>query len=198
MKVAHISPTFFGEASVIGGGERFALELSRALAERVSTTLITFSKQSGRTTTEWDGDLEIRRHPANRFVRGNLANPLTVGFLKDLRSFDLLHCHGYPTVVTDLCLLFAKTFRKKIVVTDHHGGGSCASTYLSKLGIDSRRLFDGFLLYSAYNAQRYSAYQQRVRMIGAGVDANHFHPLEVVRERRVLFVGRLISCKGIN
>jgi glycosyltransferase involved in cell wall biosynthesis len=198
MKVAQISPTFFGEASVIGGGERYALELARSLASQITTTLITFSKQTDRLVIDKQGSLEIRRYPASRFVRGNLANPFTAAFLKDLRSFDLLHCYGYPTAVTDLCTVFAKTFRKKICVTDVHGGGVCASTYLSKLGIDTRRFIDGFLLLTADNATRYRRYQPRVHVIGGGVDTSHFRPLELLRQRRVLFVGRLIPTKGVS
>jgi glycosyltransferase involved in cell wall biosynthesis len=198
MKVAQISPAFFGESSLIGGGERFALELSRSLAGVITTTLMTFSRQSGRPAVESDGTLEIRCYPATCFVRGNLANPLTVAFLKDLRSFDCLHCHGYPNAVTDLCILFARAFGKKLFVTDHHGGGVCASTYLAKLGVDTRQFIDGFLLLSAHNAQQYRAHQARVRIVGGGVDVHHFRPLDVVRERRVLFVGRLIPVKGVN
>ncbi len=198
MKVAQISPTFFGEASIIGGGERYALEVSRSLARHITTTLITFSRESRLPAIQSEGDLEIRNYPASRFVKGNLANPFTVAFLKDLRTFDCLHCYGYPTVVTDFCILFAKAFRKKLFVTDVHGGGTCASTYLSKLGLDTRSFVDGFLLLSAHNAQRYRTYQARVRVIGGGVDADHFRPLNVAREQRVLFVGRLIPVKGID
>src|SRR5437667_524148 len=163
MRVAQISPTFLDGTSILGGAERFAFELSRSLAGRVTTTLITFSAQSSRPSVSSDGNLEIRCYPATRFVMGNIANPLAAAFLKDLRSFDCLHCHGYPNVITDLSMLFAKAFRKKIFVTDHHSGGVCASTYLSKLGIDTRRFVDGFLLLSAHNAQQHSAHQARAR-----------------------------------
>jgi glycosyltransferase involved in cell wall biosynthesis len=198
VKVAHISPTFLHRASMIGGAERFAVELSRSLAARLRTTLVTFSRQNERLSVELDGNLEIRCYPASRFVKGNPANPVTTAFLKDLRSFDCLHCHGYPNAVTDLCIVFAKAFRKKLFATDHHSGGVCATTYLSKLGVDTRRFIDGFLLLSAHNAQQYRACRTRVRIIGGAVDAEHFRPLDVVRERRVLFVGRLISVKGVN
>lgn len=198
MRVAHISPTFFGDASVVGGGERYALELCRSLTRQIETTLITFSKESKGPTIEYEGNLEIRRYPVSWFVRANLANPFTLAFLKDLRSFDCLHCYGYPTAVTDLCILYAKAFRKKLFVTDVLGGGSCASTYLSKLGVDTRRFIDAILSFSEYSAQRHAAHRGRVRVIGGGVDADHFHSLDVARERMVLFVGRLIPIKGVN
>ncbi len=197
MKVAQISPAFFSEGSVIGGAERYALELSRRLARQVTTTLFTFSRHINRPVVEWEDDMEIHTYPVSRFVKGNPANPLSIAILKDLRAFDILHCHGYPTAVTDFSLIFAKVFRKKLFVTDH-GGGVCLSTYLAKLGIDTRHFIDGFLLVSAYNAQSYQAYQKRVCVIYGGVDTDRFRPSDIQRDRRVLFVGRLLPVKGIN
>jgi glycosyltransferase involved in cell wall biosynthesis len=198
MKVAQISPAFFSPDSVIGGGERYALEISRRLSRLAEVTLITFSRSAERLSVELDEQLEIRRYPVKHFVDGNRANPASVTFLRDLRSFDVLHCYGHPQVVTDLCIAFAKIYRKKLFVTDIGGGGACVSTYLSKIGIDTRRLIGGFLLLSSYSARRYQSYLERVRVIYGGVDAGFFRPLPLPRRRRVLFVGRLISAKGIN
>jgi len=197
MKIAHVSPTFFGDGSVVGGGERYALELARALSKHAETVLITFARTKELEVAK-ECELEVRTYPVGSFIKGNLANPLACRFLRDMADFNVLHCHGYPNAVTDLCILYAKLFHKKIFVTDIHGGGVCASTYLERLGFDTRRFIDGFLLTSAYNAQRYRDYANRVRIIAGGVDAYHFRPLELEREARVLFVGRLIPVKGIN
>ena len=43
MRVAQICPTFFGESSVIGGAERYVLELSRKMSRRTEVGMITFS-----------------------------------------------------------------------------------------------------------------------------------------------------------
>ncbi len=198
MKVAEISPTFFGKGSVVGGGERYALELSRRLSRHAEVTLVTFSRGLERTLVEWEDELEIRRYPVKHLVRGNTANPVNFGFLKDLGPFDVLHCYGHPQVVTDLCIAYASIYRKKLFVTDIGGGGVCVSTYLSKIGIDTRRFIGGFLLLSGYSAKVYQPYLGRVSVIYGGVDTDFFRPLEVPRLRRVLFVGRLIPAKGIN
>jgi glycosyltransferase involved in cell wall biosynthesis len=198
VKVAQICPTFFGKASVIGGAERYVLELSRHMSRDVEVSIITFSRNDPRLVVERDAGLEIRRYPVKYFVRGHTANPLNIAFLKDLRGFDVLHCYGYPHAVSDLTIAFAKLYRKKLFVTDIGGGGVCLSTYLSKVGFDTRRLIGGFLLLSAYSAESYSGYLDRVRVIRGGVDAELFRPLAVARDRTVLFVGRLISAKGAN
>jgi glycosyltransferase involved in cell wall biosynthesis len=198
MKVVQISPTFFGKDSVVGGGERYALELSRRLSRYAEVTFVTFSRRLDRTLVEREGDLEIRRYPVKTFLNGNTANPVSFAFLKDLSSFDVLHCFGHPQVVTDLCIAYARIYRKKLFVTDIGGGGACLSTYLSKVGIDTRRFINGFLLLSVYSAQSYMRYSERSQVIHGGVDTDSFRPLDIPRDRRVLFVGRLISAKGIN
>ena len=198
LKVAQICPTFFDDDSVIGGAERYVLELSRHMSRHVQVSMITFSRSLPRLIVERDADLEIRRYPAKHFPKGNPANPAAIAFLRDLSPFDVLHCYGHPQVVTDLSIAFATIFRKKLFVTDIGGGGVSLSSYLSKLGIDTRRLVGGFLLLSRYSAQQHAPYLERVRVIYGGVDTEMFRPLEITRDRRVLFVGRLISAKGIN
>jgi glycosyltransferase involved in cell wall biosynthesis len=197
VRIAYISPTFFGDVSVVGGGERYALELARAVSSRIETTLVTFGR-SGRLEIRHEGNLEVRKYPAGHFVKGNLANPLAFQFLRDLGIFDALHCYGFPKALTDLCMLYAKIVRKPIFVTDVHGGGVCVSSYLGKLGLDTRRFVDRFLLLSAHNASRYSNHASRVRVVGGGVDVKHFQADESRREHRVLFVGRLLPVKGID
>jgi hypothetical protein len=40
MKVVHISPTYFDEGSIIGGGERYPSELALWMSKIVDTTLV--------------------------------------------------------------------------------------------------------------------------------------------------------------
>lgn len=198
MKVAQISPAFFAKDSVMGGAERYALELARQVSKHAQVTLFTFSRFIDRTLVEREDELVIRRYPVKHFVRGNTANPVNISFLKDLGLFDVLHCYGHPQVVTDLCIAYARIYRKKLFVTDIGGGGVCLSTYLSKVGIDTRRLIGGFLLLSGYSAKAFQPYLGRVSLIYGGVDTDFFRPVAVPRNRSVLFVGRLIPAKGIN
>jgi glycosyltransferase involved in cell wall biosynthesis len=101
-------------------------------------------------------------------------------------------------MVTDVCIASAKLFRKPMFVTDIGGGGVCISSYLSRIGLDTRHLVRQFLLFSAYSAQSYTRFLRRVRVIYGGVNTELFRPLGVARSRDVLFVGRLISAKGVN
>ena len=47
MRVIHVAPTAFGRQGLFGGGERYPLELARALAQHVSCELVTFGPEAG-------------------------------------------------------------------------------------------------------------------------------------------------------
>src|ERR687886_1246577 len=46
VRVIHVAPTPFGLAGLFGGGERYPLELARALARQVDCELITFGREA--------------------------------------------------------------------------------------------------------------------------------------------------------
>ncbi len=48
MKVVHVVPALFGPGGVVGGAERYALELARYMAMRVPTTLMAFGDRDSR------------------------------------------------------------------------------------------------------------------------------------------------------
>src|ERR1700716_4351783 len=56
-RVLQVVPALFGAEGVIGGAERYALELSRAMAARVPTTLLSFG---ARSRHEQMGPLDVR------------------------------------------------------------------------------------------------------------------------------------------
>jgi hypothetical protein len=50
MKVVHITPTYFDESSIIGGGERYPTELASWMSKVVDTTLVSFLLPASLTT----------------------------------------------------------------------------------------------------------------------------------------------------
>lgn len=48
MKVVHITPTYFDDSSIIGGGERYPMELASLMADVVDTTLVSFHQNATR------------------------------------------------------------------------------------------------------------------------------------------------------
>ena len=47
-KILHVVPALFGEGGVVGGGERYALELARHMAEVAPTALVSFGDEERR------------------------------------------------------------------------------------------------------------------------------------------------------
>jgi glycosyltransferase involved in cell wall biosynthesis len=191
MKVAIVCPIEFGDHGHVGGGERYALELARALAALVDTRLVTFGR---RRRTSRKGRLRVEIYPRGRLVRGRLNNPLNPLFLGALRDVDVIHCIGWHTLPTDLAVLFGRLTGKRVFVSDVGGGADVSLARIFPIGT----LVHRFLFLSRYAASLYPQFAERSAVIYGGADLARFTPAEVPRERQVLFVGRIIQAKGIE
>src|SRR5260370_23447534 len=75
MHVLHIVPSLFDvKDGVLGGAERYALELARFMAEQVSTRLVTFGEQN---RLERIDNLDVRVIGQPWKVRGQASNPFS-------------------------------------------------------------------------------------------------------------------------
>lgn len=185
-------PTAFGAAGIFGGGERYALELARALARRRPTRLVGLGEAPSRRR---EGNLEIVVHPALRELHGNPVNPLSASFLTELRDASVVHCLIWNTLAADFATLYGSFTGKPVFVTDVGGGSSL--TLATRLGLGAR--VKGFLLIAAQGGAQFTAYRDRWRIIYAGIDLERFRPPAEDADRRgVLFVGRLLPHKGID
>ena len=99
MKVVQVSPAFFGADGVVGGGERYPLELAKALAALTPTTLISFARQPRRFR---DGELDVRLYRPWGYVRGKETNPFSLAWLPALLNADVVHVHQYRTAAANL------------------------------------------------------------------------------------------------
>ncbi|MBD2101132.1 glycosyltransferase family 4 protein [Leptolyngbya sp. FACHB-261] len=184
--VAHISSTYFSDYSQIGGGERYVTSLAEAMANYVDTVLISFGPT--RKSLK-QGKLRLEVYPAS----GAVTNPTSYGFLQELINVDLVHCHQYRKSVTNLAIATSAALRKPVFVTDHGGGGSKISD-----AIPLSKLLNGFLLVSDFSAKSLPS-TKTSKVIYGGV-SNKFIAEETYREKdkRILFVGRLLPHKGVN
>jgi glycosyltransferase involved in cell wall biosynthesis len=194
MRVVHISPTYFTDASVIGGGERYVSELSLWMSRQTDTTLVSFSSER---RSYKQGDLKVEIYPAKHFIRGNKVNPFALGYLRSILQSDVVHVHHINTVISDLSCLLAAGLRKRIFVTDYGGGGSVVlNRYLPVF-----RFYTRALAYSEFGRQALvPPLRQKSLTIKGGIDVDRFRPGEESqqREKTILFVGRILPHKGIN
>jgi glycosyltransferase involved in cell wall biosynthesis len=189
VRVIHIAPTPFGSAGIFGGGERYPLELARALAAQVDCELITFGAPAG-SSRDASG-LRLRRLPVLTYLHGHPAHPLAPRLLTALGGADVIHTHHLRSTPSRLAALIARVHRQRIAVTDH---GLQGGDWWGVLP----RLFDRFLAVSAYSARELRAPPGRTRIIYGGADPERFAPDPDSIRRGVLFVGRLTPHKGID
>lgn len=190
VKVVFVLPTYFDKSSVIAGAERYACELARAMARKVDTVLITFAKKR---VTRQDGELTVAYRKA-LFYLGGVANPVGIGFEKDLRHADVIHCLQYRTIVTELAILYGALRKKKVFVTDLSGGTTHSVSSLLPVW----RGVHAFLPISEFNRQANQSLPVRCQIIYGGVDTNRFKPDESLKAKKVLYVGRIAPFKGIH
>src|SRR4030095_3241942 len=91
MRVVHVAPTLFGPAGIFGGGERYPLELGRALARHVDCELVSFGQAARSWRVPAGLRLGIRRALAH--VGGPPAHPRALGLGRALAEADIVHAH---------------------------------------------------------------------------------------------------------
>lgn len=191
MRVLHVCPTYFGADSVIAGGERYSYGLAMATARLTPTTLVTFGDASFERR---DGDLTVRCYRRWTYVKGRRQNPFSPMFLKDVLASDVVHCHQYQTVATDIALIGSALSKKRLFITDLGGGADFSLCGRFPLWRAAR----GFMHISDYNRNLFDRIHAKKTVIYGGVDVERFMPREGERARRILFVGRMLSHKGIH
>src|SRR5262245_18403015 len=128
MKVVHIVPALFGPAGVVGGAERYALELARQMADRVPTTLVTFGE---RASDEQVGALQVRTLGNPWLVRGQRRHPYRLDALREIQRADVVHCHQHHVLVSSVAAAWCRLTGKRVFVSDLGGGGWDVSAYVS-------------------------------------------------------------------
>jgi len=188
----HLVPELFSEPGTVGGGERYAFELARHMAQIVPTELLTFGEKDA---TERVNELTVRVIGRPLFVRAQRNNPVSIALFSELRKADVIHCHQQHIVSSTLAALFSRLCGKRVFVSDLGGGGWDLSAYIST---DS--WYHGHLHISEYSRRVYGhEANARAHVILGGVDVDKFSPdNSVTRDSMVLFVGRILAHKGIN
>jgi glycosyltransferase involved in cell wall biosynthesis len=192
VKVVHVVPAVFGPSGIVGGAERYALELARAMAPEVPTTLVSFGEVH---REEQIGDLRVRVIGDPWFVRGQRTNPFSVAVFRELRDAHVVHCHQHHVLTSSIVAAWCRVTGRRVFVSDLGGGGWDLSAYVS-----TDRWFHGHLHLSDYSRRVHGhAALPRARVVGGGVDIDRFRPdPSVDRYGGVLFVGRLLPHKGIT
>jgi glycosyltransferase involved in cell wall biosynthesis len=189
MRVIHVAPSAFGPDGLYGGGERYPLELARAVAEEVDCELVTF----GRRAVSWrdGGGLRVRVLRPLTWLHGHPAQPVAPQLPAALTRAEVVHAHHFSSLPTRLSAVTARVLGAATAVTDH---GLLGRTW----GGLVHGLFDRFLAVSEFSAGLLGAPAARTQVIYGGADITRFAPEPGADRDGVLFVGRLTPHKGVD
>lgn len=183
-----MAPTAFGPAGLFGGGERYPLELARALSKHVSCELLTFGRTPGERR---EGNLRLRTFRPWGYLGNHPARPVAPRLPLEVRGADVVHAHHMRSSSSVLAAAAARVLRIPTAVTDHGFQGG------DWYGL-APRLFDRFLTVSQYSADELGSPPSRTSVIYGGADPIRYRPDPAIRRRGVLFVGRLTPHKGVD
>jgi glycosyltransferase involved in cell wall biosynthesis len=194
LRLLVVTPTYYGEDNVVGGAEEFVHSTVCALeklSEVSSITVVFFS--ANKNSSQVSG--KVKRFGYKTFhFGGNLSNPMPPLNLLFKKDYDILYLHQFNTWLTLLFAFFGKLFGKKVVLTDHNGGGV---NYNRRLGVN--KFID--INFHTSNISKEDArieFKKNVRIFG-GVNTSLYRPLgSVERKKDFLFVGRIHPIKGID
>lgn len=193
-RVLHMVPRLFRQQDgVVGGAERYVLELARHMANEVSTSLVCFGEDRERHETMGQLEIHVIDHPW--WVRRQPDNPMTLRLWRDLRQASVVHCHQQHILASSFAAAACRLSGRKVFVSDLGGGGWDISAYVS-----TDRWYHGHLHISEYSRSVYGhAREPWAHVILGGVDTEKFRPCSSMeRKPRVLYAGRLMPHKGIN
>jgi glycosyltransferase involved in cell wall biosynthesis len=189
MHIIHVVPTPFGTDGLWGGGERYPLELARALSRHADVELLTFGRRPGLRLEE--SGLRIRTLRPIAYGHGHPVHPLAPQMLPVLGRADVVHTHHTRSAPSRLAALAARARGQRLVTTDHGLGGGGWFGLLPAL-------FDRFLTVSKFSASVLEVPPRKVRVVYGGADPVRFSPDPSEHRSTVLFVGRLTPHKGVD
>jgi glycosyltransferase involved in cell wall biosynthesis len=193
IRVLQVVPALFGSGGAIGGAERYAAELSRAMSRRsdLAVRLIGYGDQAGDIMLGGTVAKVVRGWR----VRGQNFNRVGAGVIPHVRWADVIHCHQHHILSSSLLALVGRASGRPVVATDHGGGGFDFSYYL-----DTERWFSAHLHVSEFSRARSAPHVlSRSTVVLGGVDVDRFRPAPWSTDRhRAVFVGRLLPHKGVD
>ncbi len=194
LRIAHLTPTFFSEASVIGGGERYVDNLVRALATQdgFAQEVVTLGPAPDTRAT---AHATLRILPADNPAAGPMDR-VSAALADAIRGCDLVHIHQSLTTFGAWCTALARSAGVPALGTDLGGGAD--PLMLHRGGLE---LLDGVVSISDF-AHRLlgGAFTGRAEVMIGPVDTDAFAPDPAVARdpRMVLCVGRILPHKGVD
>jgi glycosyltransferase involved in cell wall biosynthesis len=192
MRVAFLTPLYFDDASYIGGGERYPVNLARGIVSAsngsASVRIVAYGFEP--LSREIQAGVELRVLAVERRTP-RMEDALTVRLPSAIEDCDVVHIHQVLTLAGEAGILSARLLGKPVCVTDHGGATSGAGRPLLDLA-------DRVIAYSDFGASFLDT-STPISVVKGGVNGEFFTPPHDGTSRDIaVFVGRLMSHKGID
>jgi glycosyltransferase involved in cell wall biosynthesis len=192
--IAYLTPLYFDQKSYLGGGERYPLNLAKAVAMNGlhEVTLVSYGDRTLARASSVAEGVSLRVLPAAN--RRDGADRLSWELLDVIHEADLVHIHQIFSRSGEVGMLASKLAERPVCVTDHGGASSALGRELGILD-----LADRVTCYSHFGRSLISDCGSRVDIVPGGVDDQYFRPPPRPMPREgILYVGRLLPHKGID
>lgn len=197
MKILHVTPAYFADVSLIGGGERYVNNACKALNLQESvirSDILSFGPSAASTTLFPKTKIHLAAGASNPLVD---IDPLARSNFRDyLEEYDVIHVHQCLTHFGLFVASHARLLGKQVVGTDHGGG----ETLLFRAHPFLFGNFDVLHAQSAFARFAFMEAAQGSRLIRGPVD-DDAHDLAASQEREpelFIAIGRLLPHKGME
>lgn len=197
MKIAHISPTYYSQDSVVGGGEKYVVYFCKAMIEgaaisgqHLELALIAFGANPGVFALDTGMTCNV--------LSGVPWDPnsLSAKSIRDaVEQYSVIFVHQCLSPFGLFIASQAKLVGKTVVGLDHGGGEHPLVGHTPEVGY----IFDLFVAYSEFGSRAFADLSAEVELIRGPVDDFLFSPNEVIQDHKaVMAVGRLLPHKGFE
>lgn len=192
--VRHFVPRLFEDGALVGGAERYALELARAMSAVTTTELVTFAPPGRSGSLSVVNGVRVRHVGRTTYFMGQVQNPISPRIFRLASEAALVHCHQRHVIMASSLALWSRAIGVPVVGTDHGGGGRDFADHFR-----TGSWFDAVTHVSRFSEENFGESERSSSsVVYGGVDTRRFRePTGETKRTRFLFVGRLLPHKGV-
>lgn len=199
MRIAHLTPTYFGADSVVGGGERYVANVAKAI--RHTAAIKGYPVEQAIISIGKSDQLFLQDGIVVRLLKNESASPSLMEcysqFLWDeIADFDLIHVHQSLTTFGAYASVLTRSSHRALVMTDLGGGHH--PVMVGGRGLD---LADGVISISNFAHSLIASSYSGLSLIAVGpIDVDTFRPNQPWDKDRksIICVSRIMPHKGID
>jgi glycosyltransferase involved in cell wall biosynthesis len=197
-RIVHISPTYYSQHSVIGGGEKYIIYMCRAITIGANQRGLDL-RSSVLAFGQNPGSYDIASGIRCRVMLGRPWDPFSIDLANletEIAQADVVVVHQCLSAFGLFAAAHSKSAKKFVVGVDLGGGEHGVIRHTPEVG----RTFDLLHAISRFAASSYRDIDGRVEVIPGPIDTEYYQPdYNLPKDPDlVLAVGRILPHKGLD